>query len=346
MLKNYEDGKMVEESVVANMDTFEMVKFFFKNAIPHTDYDVPITVDQEKLKKYPYPKNYKFSVGYDLPLISKSIFDFHEFIDKNEIDLKHDQIDCYMRAYSKNDRMIWNWTSKETLSPIGLNIMKEIMMSKQGMVSLHPRKNSFKAQFGISYDNDKVRFSFYLPVYIYTNENDSPKLAFDELPNYAKCLSALKEYFPSENRDVAITPIRTKLENNFCIEQDWDWDGSLDILPFAPYAQNMMWPKNEDLKTVLQTSYPHLLPYLDSIKETIFHCPCSLCCNIERYNEYNKDLVDPIEEAKYSNLIPKFLQAKKLYATTTRREDAIRVAYKFSAFGFELSFPAYIYMEE
>lgn len=92
MLKNYEDGKMVEESVVANMDTFEMVKFFFKNAIPHTDYDVPITVDQEKLKKYPYPKNYKFSVGYDLPLISKSIFDFHEFIDKNEIDLKHDQI--------------------------------------------------------------------------------------------------------------------------------------------------------------------------------------------------------------------------------------------------------------
>ena len=159
-------------------------------------------------------------------------------------------------------------------------------------------------------------------------------------------MSALKEYFPSENRDVAITPIHTKLENNFCIEQDWDWDGSEYILPFAPYAQNMMWPKNEDLKTVPQTSYPHLLPYLDSIKETIFHHPYSLCCNIERYNEYNKDLVDPIEEAKYSNLIPKFLQAKKLYATTTRREDAIRVAYDFAAFGFELSFPAYIYMEE
>lgn len=104
--------------------------------------------------------------------------------------------------------------------------------------------------------------------------------------------------------------------------------------------------KNEDLKTVLQTSYPHLLPLLNSIKETIFHCPYSFCCDIERYNEYNKDIVDPIEEAKYSNLIPKFLQAKKLYATTTRREDAIQVAYEFSAFGFQLSFPAYICMEE
>ena len=56
--------------------------------------------------------------------------------------------------------------------------------------------------------------------------------------------------------------------------------------------------------------------------------------------------MDSIEETKYSNLIPKFLQAKKLYATLTQREDAIQVVYKFSAFGFQLSFPAYIYMEE
>lgn len=107
-----------------------------------------------------------------------------------------------------------------------------------------------------------------------------------------------------------------------------------------------MWPKNEDLQTVLQTFYPHLMPDFDSIKETIFHRPYSFCCNIERYNEYNKDFIDPIEEAKYSNLIPKFLQAKKLYATLTQRENAIQVAYDFSAFGFELSFPAYIYMDE
>lgn len=45
MLKNYEDGKMVEESVVSNRNTFEMVKLFFKNAIPHTNYDIPIIVD-------------------------------------------------------------------------------------------------------------------------------------------------------------------------------------------------------------------------------------------------------------------------------------------------------------
>lgn len=346
MLKNYENGKMVEENVVSNMNTFEIVKFFFKNAIPHTNYDIPIIVDEEKMKKYSYPKDYKFSVGYELPLISKSIFDFHEFIDKNEIDLKHDQIDCYMQAYSKNDQRIWNLSSKETLSSIGLDIMKKIMTSKQGMISLYPRKNSFKAQFGISYDNDKVRFSFYLPVYIYTNENDSHKLAFDELPNYIKCWSAIKEYFPTENRDVVITPIHTNLENNFCIEQDWEWDGSHDILPFAPFAENIMWPKNDDLQTVLQTFYPHLMPYFDSIKKTIFNRPYSFCCNIERYNEYNKNIVDPIEEANYSDLIPKFLQAKKLYATLTQREDAIQVVYKFSAFGFQLSFPAYIYMDE
>ena len=93
MLKNYEDGKMVEENVVLNMNTFDMIKFFFKNAIPHTNYDIPIIVDEEKMKKYPYPTNNQFSVGYELPLISKSIFDFYEFIDKNEISLKHNQID-------------------------------------------------------------------------------------------------------------------------------------------------------------------------------------------------------------------------------------------------------------
>ena len=69
--------------------------------------------------------------------------------------------------------------------------MKKIMTSKQGMISLYPLKNSFKTQFGISYHNDKVRFSLYLPIYIYTSENDSPKLTFDELSNYVKYLSVL-----------------------------------------------------------------------------------------------------------------------------------------------------------
>lgn len=65
MLKNYEDGKMVKESVVSNMNTFEMVKFFFKNAIPHTNYDIPIIVDEEKMKKYSYPTN-NLSISFNI----------------------------------------------------------------------------------------------------------------------------------------------------------------------------------------------------------------------------------------------------------------------------------------